>query len=132
MTQKKLEKESKYAKYDLDGDGLVSDEELQAVKEINETEAEGRKLRAQRRMATASLIAMGIFTLLLFTPLVPLERLKALSDVSNLFYISMAGIVGTYMGTTAWISRKQFRSLDTKTKEKTTIKENIESGYSIK
>ena len=132
MTQKKLEKESKYAKYDLDGDGLVSDEELQAVKEINETEAEGRKLRAQRRMATASLVAMGIFTLLLFTPLVPLERLKALSDVSNLFYISMAGIVGTYMGTTAWISRKQFRSLDTKTKEKTTIKENIESGYSIK
>ena len=132
MTQKKLEKESKYAKYDLDGDGLVSDEELQAVKEINETEAEGRKLRAQRRMATASLIAMGIFTLLLFTPLVPLERLKALSDVGNLFYISMAGIVGTYMGTTAWISRKQFRSLDTKTKEKTTIKENIESGYSIK
>ena len=132
MTQKKLEKESKYAKYDLDGDGLVSDEELQAVKEINETEAEGRKLRAQRRMATASLIAMGIFTLLLFTPLVPLERLKALSDVSNLFYISMAGIVGTYMGTTAWISRKQFRSLDTKTKEKTTIKENIESGYVIK
>ena len=132
MTQKKLEKESKYAKYDLDGDGLVSDEELQAIKEINETEAEGRKLRAQRRMATASLIAMGIFTLLLFTPLVPLERLKALSDVSNLFYISMAGIVGTYMGTTAWISRKQFRSLDTKKKEKTTIKENIESGYSIK
>ena len=106
MTQKKLEKESKYAKYDLDGDGLVSDEELQAVKEINETEAEGRKLRAQRRMATASLIAMGIFTLLLFTPLVPLERLKALSEVSNLFYISMAGIVCTYMGTTAWISRK--------------------------
>ena len=132
MTQKKLEKESKYAKYDLDGDGLVSDEELQAVKEIKETEAEGRKLRAQRRMATASLIAMGIFTLLLFTPLVPLERLKALSDVSNLFYISMAGIVGTYMGTTAWISRKQFRSLNTKKKEKTTIKENIESGYSIK
>ena len=132
MTQKKLEKESKYAKYDLDGDGLVSDEELQAVKEINETEAEGRKLRAQRRMATASLIAMGIFTLLLFTPLVPLERLKALSDVSNLFYISMAGIVGTYMGTTAWISRKQYRSPDTNEKEKNTTKENTGSGYSIK
>ena len=132
MTQKKLEKESKYAKYDLDGDGLVSDEELQAVKEINETEAEGRKLRAQRRMATASLIAMGIFTLLLFTPLVPLERLKALSDVSNLFYISMAGIVGTYMGTTAWISRKQFLLQSTKEREKSTIKENTGSGYLIK
>ena len=107
MNAKKLEPESKYAKYDLDQDGVVTDEELQAVKEINEAEAEGRKLRTQRRMATASLVAMGIFTFVLFTPLVPLERLKALSDVSNLFYISMAGIVGTYMGTSAWISKKQ-------------------------
>tara|TARA_R100000458_G_scaffold58260_1_gene65929 strand:- start:264 stop:584 length:321 start_codon:yes stop_codon:yes gene_type:complete len=106
MVQKKLEKESKYAKYDLDGDGVVDDNELSAIKEIEKAEAESRKLLAQRRMATAALISMGIFTILLFTPLVPLERLAALSDVSNLFYISMAGIVGTYMGTTAWMNRK--------------------------
>ena len=106
MTQKKLEKESKYAKYDLDGDGVVDDNELSAIKESEKAEAESRKLLAQRRMATAALVSMGIFTTLLFTPLVPLERLAALSDVSNLFYISMAGIVGTYMGTTAWMNRK--------------------------
>ena len=35
-----------------------------------------------------------------------IERVKALSDISNLFYISGAGIVGAYMGTTAWMSRK--------------------------
>ena len=103
MTQKKLEKESKYAKYDLDGDGLVSDEELQAVKEINETEAEGRKLRAQRRMATASLIAMGSFTAAMFV--VDIERVQALADISNLFYISGAGIVGAYMGASAIMNR---------------------------
>ena len=28
MVQKKLQKGSEYAKYDLDGDGIVSDEEL--------------------------------------------------------------------------------------------------------
>ena len=34
MTQKKLQKESKYAEYDEDGDGIVSDEELSHVKAI--------------------------------------------------------------------------------------------------
>ena len=28
MAQKKLEKDSQYAKYDVDGDGVVTDEEL--------------------------------------------------------------------------------------------------------
>jgi hypothetical protein len=49
---------------------------------------------------------MGLFTAALFTPWIPLERIEALSDISNLFYISGAGIVGAYMGTTAWMSRK--------------------------
>ena len=103
MVQKKLQPESQYNEYDLDGDGLVSDEELQAVKEINETEAEGRKLRAQRRMATASLIAMGSFTAAMFV--VDIERVQALADISNLFYISGAGIVGAYMGASAIMNR---------------------------
>jgi len=64
MTQKKLEKESKYAKYDLDGDGVVDDNELSAIKEIEKAEAESRKLLAQRRKATAALVSMGIFTTL--------------------------------------------------------------------
>jgi hypothetical protein len=36
----------------------------------------------------------------------PLERIAALADISNLFYISGAGIVGAYMGTTAYMSKK--------------------------
>ena len=104
MAQKKLEKKSEYARYDIDGDGVVTDEELAQAEEIMKAEAELRKLRAQRRMATASLVSMGVFTLAMF--FVDLERVKALSDISILFYISGAGIVGAYMGTTAWMSRK--------------------------
>jgi hypothetical protein len=55
-------------------------------------------------MATASLVSMGAFTLAMF--FVDIERVEALSDISNLFYISGAGIVGAYMGATAWMSRK--------------------------
>ena len=54
-------------------------------------------------MARYTLIGMGVFTVAMFV--IPIERVEALADISNLFYISGAGIVGTYMGTTAWIER---------------------------
>ena len=103
MTQKKLQKQSIYEEYDEDGDGIVTDAELSHVAEIKKLEHDLRKQRAQRRMATASLVAMGVFTFALF--LVDIERVKALSDVSNLFYISGAGIVGAYMGASAFMNR---------------------------
>ena len=91
MTQKKLQKESKYAEYDEDGDGIVSDAELSHVKAIKETETALRKNLAQLRMARFTLIAMGAFTAAMF--FIPIERVQALADISNLFYISGAGIV---------------------------------------
>ena len=104
MTQKNLQTDSNFNKYDIDGDGIVTDEELAHAKEIGKTEADLRKQRAQRRMATATLIGMGAFTAAMF--LVDIDKIKALSDISNLFYISGAGIVGAYMGTSAWMSNR--------------------------
>jgi len=104
MAQKKLEENSDFDQYDMDGDGIVTDEELEHAKLIKETERQLRKSLAQLRMARFTLIAMGVFTAAMF--FVPVERVEALSDISNLFYISGAGIVGAYMGTTAWMSRK--------------------------
>jgi hypothetical protein len=101
---KKFQNKSDYEKYDIDGDGVVTDAELAQAEEVMKTEAELRKLRAQRRMATASLVSMGAFTLAMF--FVDIKRVEALSDISNLFYISGAGIVGAYMGATAWMARK--------------------------
>ena len=79
MVQKKLQKNSILNEYDLDGDDLITDEELERAKQIKETETKLRKNLAQLRMA--------------------------LSDISNLFYISGAGIVGTYMGTSAYMAK---------------------------
>lgn len=104
MVQKKFQKNTEYAEYDLDGDGEITDDELSHAQQIKKDEAELRKLRAQRRMATATLVAMGAFTAAMF--FVEIERVEALSDISNLFYISGAGLVGAYMGVSAWMSRK--------------------------
>ena len=103
MTQKKLQKNSILDEYDLDGDDTITNEELQQAKEIKETETKLRKNLAQLRMARYTLIGMGVFTGACF--FIPIDRLEAMSDISNLFYISGAGIVGTYMGTTAYLAK---------------------------
>ena len=74
------------------------------MKEESKTEADFkdqdkaalRRQLAQLRMARYTLMSMGVFTAAMF--FVSVERVNALSDISNLFYLSGAGIVGAYMG----------------------------------
>ncbi len=101
MAQKKLQVDSQFNELDLDHDGIVSDNEMKAA----ELQHDLRKQRAQRRMATAALVGMGVFTVAMF--LVPLERVEALSSISDLMYISSAGIVGAYMGSAAIMHGKK-------------------------
>ena len=107
MAQKKLQKDSMYEEYDVDGDGVVSDSELTAVKAIHEAETAEEKAEAQKKMAWISLISMLVFTALVFLPIFPDSRIKALADLFGLFYIGMAGVVGAYMGMTAYMSAKK-------------------------
>ena len=101
MAQKKLQVDSEFNELDLDHDGIVSDNEMKAA----ELQHDLRKQRAQRRMATAALVGMGLFTVAMF--FVPIERVNALSDISNLMYISGAGIIGAYMGSAAIMHGKK-------------------------
>jgi hypothetical protein len=105
--RKALEKGSAYEGYDVDGDGVVSDSELATIKAIHETEAADDKSVAQKKMAWVSIIAMLVFTAAVFLPIFPDSRIKAVSDLFGLFYIGMAGVVGAYMGMTAWMSAKK-------------------------
>ena len=102
MAQKKLQPDSQYQALDLDGDGVVSDAELAAVDALSKHE----KADAQRQMAWVAMGSMLFFTLAVFLPIFPDARIKALSDLFGLFYIGQAGVVGAYMGMTAYMSRK--------------------------
>ena len=106
MTPKKLQPDSEFSKYDMDGDGTVSDAELDRAKEIREFEDRSRKHLAQLRLARYSLVGMGVYTILLFMPFVPDSRIKLLSEVSPLLFTSLSGVVGAYMGFTSWMDRK--------------------------
>jgi len=103
---KKLEEESKYNKFDLNNDGVVTDDEIAREREMMELELREEKSEAQKRMAWVAMGSMIIFSLGLFTPLVSESRVSALADLLGLFYIAQAGVVGAYMGVSAWMSRK--------------------------
>ena len=89
-----------YNEFDVDGDGSVTVEEIKPISEVEKTDS-------QRQMAWTAMIVMIIFTALLFLPIFPDGRIKALSDLFGLFYIGMASVVGAYMGMSAWMSKKK-------------------------
>ena len=101
MTQKKLQPESVYNDLDINMDGVVDDAELAAAEALDNHE----KADAQRRMAWVAMISMLVFTVGVFLPIFPDTRIKALSDLFGLFYIGQAGVVGAYMGMTAYMAK---------------------------
>ena len=100
--QKQLQKDSKYNDKDLNGDGVVSDDELDEWKQSEEVKRLNRKQMHQRNMAWTALVSMILFTAIMFTPIVPDDRIKLLTDISNLYYLAQAGIVGAFMGFAAF------------------------------
>jgi len=103
---KQLQKDSIYAQFDLDGDGTVSDEEIKRAQDMLEIELREEKSEAQKRMAWVAMLSMIGFSALLFSTYVSETRVAALADLLGLFYIAQAGVVGAYMGVSAWMSRK--------------------------
>ena len=103
---KVLEKNSKYNQFDLDGDGTVSDEEIKRSQDMLEIELREEKTEAQKKMAWVAMGSMIVFSAILFTPMVSESRVSALADLLGLFYIAQTGVVGAYMGVSAWMSRR--------------------------
>ena len=106
MSPKKLEPKSRYAQYDLDGDGVVSDEELARNQELVEIELREEKADSQRRMAWVSLSSMVVYSILPLLPFIPESRLSTLASLSDMLFLSQASIVGLYFGATAYMAKR--------------------------
>jgi hypothetical protein len=85
---------------DLDNDGKIGRRDIENSTQLLELELREEKADSQRRMAWVAIISMIVFTVLLFSPVVSDSRVEA-------FYIAQAGVVGAYMGVTAWMSKGQ-------------------------
>lgn len=97
---------NKFKQYDTDTNGILSEEELKVAQYVTELELKEEKSEAQKKMAWTSIATMVVFTAMLFSSFISTERVDALSDILGIFYITQAGIVGAYMGVTAWMSKK--------------------------
>ena len=106
MNAKKLEPKSRYAEYDTDGDGIVSDEELARHQEMLQLELQEEKADSQRKMAWVAMLSMCVFALLPLAPFVPVDRLSTLASLSDMLFLSQASIIGLYFGATAYMSKK--------------------------
>lgn len=90
---------------DTDNNGRISKDDIEKTNELLELELREEKADSQRRMAWVSIFSMIFFTAVLFSPAVSETRVSALADLLGLFYIAQAGVVGAYMGVTAWMSK---------------------------
>ena len=106
MTPKKLEPKSRYAEYDTDGDGTVTDEELTKHQEMLQLELQEEKADSQKKMAWVAMISMCVFALLPLLPFIPEERLNTLASLSDMLFLSQASVVVLYFGATAYMSKK--------------------------
>jgi len=98
--------EDNAAHYDLDGDGKITDADIERAERIQKNEDGARKHMAQLRLARASLIGLGVYTVLLFMPFVSDSRIEQITKISDLFYISLCSVVCAYMGFSSYMSRK--------------------------
>ena len=113
--QKKLEKHSEYAKYDLDGDGVVTDEELAMDEKLlrlqdlkSDIENEDKKEDAQRMMAWFALFGMLLYpSLVVISSWFGIEKAASvLGDMAPTYFVSVAAIVAAFFGKEAYVKSK--------------------------
>ncbi len=100
MSPKKLEPDSNYAKYDADGDGIVSDSELETSARLQELEMLHEKSDAQRNM-----VWFALFGMLLYPSGVAIcsflgmdDAAVLLSDMANMYFLATGGVVSVFFG----------------------------------
>ena len=104
---KNLESGSKYEQFDMDGDGIVTDEEMEKAEQMIALENADKKEDQLRAMAWVAMLSMVAFTIILFLPIIDTDRVAALDNLLQMFYIAQAGVVATFFGSSAYISRNQ-------------------------
>ena len=102
---KVMERGSKYEQYDIDGDGIVSDEELARVEELlrveherAQYENEDKKQDAQRNMAWFALFGMLLYPFaVVLADFINLDSAsKILGDMAPTYFVSVAAIVAAF------------------------------------
>ena len=113
--QKKLQKGSVWEKYDLDGDGVVTDEELDMERRMieledlkSDMENEDKKQDAQRNMAWFALSGMLLYPFaVVISVFIGLDKAAGiLGDMAAVYFVSVAAIVAAFYSKEALAAKK--------------------------
>ena len=104
---KKLQKGSKYDQFDLDGDGIVSDEELSRSEHMIRLENNDLMQDNQRRICWVSSVSSILLIVLVMSPVIPDARVEMVTALVSTYVVANLGIVSVFMGATAFTRSKE-------------------------
>lgn len=107
MKQKKLQRGSRYAQHDLDGDGVVTDEEIAREERMIKLENADKMQDQQRLICWVSVISSAVCIALVVSPLVGDQRVPLVTSLLSTYVVANMGIVAAFMTATAFTRIKE-------------------------
>ncbi len=103
---KTLETTSKYNQFDVDGDGVVTDDELNRSERMMMIENMDKLADQQRIMAWVAMFMPFAIIIFMCAPFIELDKVAALMGLATTFCAAMGTIVVAFMAATAYIRGK--------------------------
>jgi len=104
---KKLSRDNPLNQADLDGDGIVTTEELDKHERFIKIDNQNRKEDQSRFMILFSLFSVTAFIAVMLTPLISVERITVLQPIGSTWVIANMGIIATFLGANAYTKIKE-------------------------
>ena len=104
---KQLQKDSKFLKHDLDGDGIVTDDEIAREERMIRLENNDKMQDQQRMLCWVSSLSSILLIVLAMSPIIPDTRVEMVTALLSTYVVANLGIVATFMGTTAFTRSKE-------------------------
>ena len=106
---KKLQNGSKLESADMDGDGIITDAELDMQERMIMLENEDKKQDAQRNMAWFALFGMLLYPFaVVIANWIGLDQAsKILGDMAATYFVSVAAIVAAFFAGNAYSDKKK-------------------------
>ena len=106
---KKLQNGSKLESADMDGDGIITDAELDMQERMIMLENEDKKQDAQRNMAWFALFGMLLYpAFVVISILIGLDKAATiLGDMAAVYFVSVAAIVAAFYGKEAMTQKNK-------------------------
>ena len=94
---KQLQKDSKFLKHDLDGDGIVTDDEIAREERMIRLENNDKKQDQQRMLCRVSSLSSIFLIVLVMSPIIPDTRVQMVTALLSTYVVANLGIVATFM-----------------------------------